>query len=107
MTTRSILLTVLNIISSLVGIVIGARIILLLIGANPVTPIVAWINNVSSALIYPFNGLFENLVLSSQSVIDITALVALLVYAIVFSIAHRLITMATHDEYVTEVHSHI
>jgi len=107
MTTRSILLTILNILSSMVGIIIGARIIFLLVGANPSTPIVTWINNVSSALIYPFIGLFQNIALSSQSVIDVTAIVALIVYAIVFSLAHRLISMTTHDEYVAEAHSHV
>lgn len=107
MTTRQILLTILNALSTFVGIVIGLHTTFLLLGANQSTPIVAWINNVSATFTYPFRGLFADIQLASGSLIDITAIIALVAYAILFSILYKLIYYLTHNEIVTEVQSHI
>lgn len=80
-----ILYTIVGIIEGLVGL----RIILRLLGANPGSLIVDWIYGWSTPLVAPFAGVFgqEATVAGpgvvTQSVFDWSALVALLVYGII------------------------
>lgn len=110
MTTRSILLFILNLFSTFVGVVIGARILLLMFGANQAVPIVAWINRASDVFIYPFSGLFQSVLVSGRSVIDLNAIIALIAYAIVFALLYRLVFFLTRTTVETDMgpmHSHI
>jgi len=110
MTTRSVLLTILNVLSAIIAIILGGRILFALVGANPSSPVVTWVNNISQTFLYPFSGLFQSIILNSRSAIDVTAIVALLVYALLFSFLYRLIYYLTHSTTIsdTEVrHSHI
>jgi YggT family protein len=83
--------TLVNIIFSVVELFIAARIIFKLLGANPYTPFVGWIYGISSGLIYPFANIFPSPVLRGGFVLEIPALVALLVYAVIAYIIFRLI----------------
>jgi uncharacterized protein YggT (Ycf19 family) len=107
MTLRSTLLTILNILSAFIALILAARIIFLFVGANQSTPAIVWINNISNFFLYPFRGLFHTIVLNANSVIDVTAIVALLIYAIVFSILYRLVYMLTRPTIgTTEIRTH-
>jgi hypothetical protein len=62
---------------------LGLRFVFNLIAANPSTPFVAWIYQLSNSLIYPFSGIVPNFTFGS-GVFDMVALISLLAYAIVF-----------------------
>ena len=102
MTTRSILLTILNILSTFVGLVIGAHILIGILGVNDSVPIVQWINSVSASLTSPFQGLLSNIVLSEGSFIDLNAVIALIVYSLIFSLIYRLIARVSEPTVVEE-----
>ena len=76
---------------------IGLRFILRLVGANPNSGFVEWIYSWSTPFVAPFAGIFgqESTVplqeagVVTQSVFDWTALIALVVYAIIFGLIGR------------------
>ncbi len=103
MSIRQVLLTILNILSAFIALVIGARILFLLLGANQTTPAIVWVNGLSNVFLYPFRGLFQTIILNSRSAIDVTAIVGLLIYAIIFSILYRIVFMLTRDDITTGV----
>ncbi len=106
MSTRQVLLTILNILSAFIALVIGARILFLLLGANQSTPAIVWVNSLSNVFLYPFRGLFQSIILNSHAAIDVTAIVGLLIYAIIFSILYRIVFMLTRDDLGAGVRTH-
>lgn len=106
MSLRQVLLTILNILSAFIALVIGARILFLLLGANQSTPAITWVNSLSNVFLYPFRGLFQTIILNSHSAIDVTAIVGLLIYAIIFSILYRIVFMLTRNDLGTSVSTH-
>jgi hypothetical protein len=79
--TRNFLVTITNIVMGAVDFILGARIVLYFLGANPATPFVDWIYSLSFGLTAPFRGLLPDLFLGTTPV-DTTALVALTVYSL-------------------------
>lgn len=74
-----------GIINTIVGIIelfLLVRIVLELLGANAAAPIVAWTYAVSGAFMGPFVGAFPGLYLTSNSVLDVVAVVAMIGYAL-------------------------
>ncbi|HVT01307.1 MAG TPA: YggT family protein [Patescibacteria group bacterium] len=108
--TRYILIRIVNIIGGIVGFILATRIVLILFSANSSTPIVAWIYSVSGALVYPFEGIFRSLSFGFGT-LDLSALVALLVYAVLFTVLTNVINSLTlpliHEDDAGHVHSHI
>ena len=67
----------------LIQLVIGARIVLLLLDAREANAIVSWILNVSQVFVSPFEGILKTDALhAAGSVLDVTALVAFVGWAI-------------------------
>ncbi len=88
------------IVSAIVGVIEGLvalRFVFRLLGANPSNAFVDWIYQWSTPLVSPFAGIFgRNATISgqgfvTQSVFDWTALIALVVYAIIGGIVIRLV----------------
>lgn len=81
-----------------IGLVTGFRFVLLLVGANPSAPFVAWIYNWSEPFVAPFSGILgqQSVVAGqgavAQSVFDWTALVAVVVYAVIAALLARLVS---------------
>jgi uncharacterized protein YggT (Ycf19 family) len=81
--------------------VIVALIILLLgfflqlFGANPDAPFAEWLYRGLRRVMAPFRGLFEPVALDGRSVLDISILFAMLVYAIVGLALHAFIEWLT------------
>jgi uncharacterized protein YggT (Ycf19 family) len=81
--------------------VIVALIILLLgfflqlLGANPDAPFAEWLYRGLRRVMAPFRGLFEPVALNGRSVLDVSILFAMLVYAIVGLALHALIEWLT------------
>ncbi len=78
-----ILIFLVSLVFGLVEFIIALRILLKLLGANPSTPFVNWVNEVSNSLIYPFQGIFPSPVLTGGFVLEMSSVIALLVYAII------------------------
>ena len=88
--------TIINIVFTVIELLIGARVILRLLGANPFTPFVNWVYTLSSALISPFANIFPSPVLRGGFVLDIPAIVGLLVYAILAYVIFQLIEFLSY-----------
>lgn len=64
-----------------IEIIIGLRVLLLLIGANPASPFAALIYNLSDMLLVPFAGLVGTPTAGGM-VLEISSIIAMLVYAL-------------------------
>ncbi len=96
MSASRILLNFLNLVFGLIEVIIALRIILRFLGANPSTPFVRWINDASSSLIYPFQNIFPSPVLNGGFVLEMSAVIALVVYAIIAYIISGLISFVSY-----------
>ncbi|MBI4100004.1 YggT family protein [Candidatus Microgenomates bacterium] len=81
---EAILLSILDVVMGIVAFLVGLRFLFRLAAANPATPFVAWIYQASAAIMTPFAGIFPNQSLGSGAVLDSTAFVSLLFYALIF-----------------------
>ena len=86
MSASATILRLVNIILWFIGGLLGLRILLKFFGANPATPFVDWVYETSAPLLAPFVGIFPNPSLEGGFVIEISALFALIIYAIIGSV---------------------
>lgn len=77
---RNIVIGLIDLTLAVVSFFIGFRILFKFFTANPQTPFVAWVYQVSETFIYPFNGIFPNLQIQAGAVFDIAAIISLLSY---------------------------
>lgn len=81
----------------LIELLLAARFILLLVGANAASPAVAWVYTWSGPFAEPFAGMFGQHVTVAgpgvvyQSVFDWTTLIALVVFALIGGILVRIL----------------
>ena len=61
---------------------IGIRVILLLIGANPANPFTAFVYQLSELFLWPFRGIVGNPAFQNY-VLEITSLIAMIVYPLI------------------------
>ena len=61
---------------------IGMRVILLLIGANPANPFTAFVYQLSELFLWPFRNIVANPAFQNY-VLEITSLIAMIVYALI------------------------
>lgn len=94
--TSRVVLTIINFIFGLIELILLLRIVLELFAANPLTPFVSWTYSVSTTLLYPFQGIFPSPVLRGGFVLDISAIVALLVYTIIAYLISELIRFISY-----------
>ena len=62
------------------------RLVFKLLGANPQSPFVSFIYSISQAFLSPFSGIFQSAVtkgFETQSVLEPTTIIAMIVYAVV------------------------
>ena len=67
-------------------VLLAFRLVFKLLGANPQSPFVSFIYSVSQAFLSPFSGIFRSAVtkgLETQSVLEPTTIIAMIVYAVV------------------------
>lgn len=89
---------IIYVIGGIIETLVGLRFLFEVLGANPAAPFVAWIYNWSTPLVAPFSGIFgQNPVITGQgavtsSVFDWTAVVAFIVYGIIFSLISAVVT---------------
>jgi hypothetical protein len=90
-------------IGGIIEALVGLRFIFRLLGANPDATFVHWIYSWSTPLVAPFAGIFgQNATVVSgagvvtQSVFDWTALIAFVVYGLIFGLLARLFARPVH-----------
>lgn len=66
--------------------ILGTAFVMGLLGANADTPFAAWIFARAGSLMTPFNGIFDPIVLTGDTVIQTSLLFAAVVYAVLGSV---------------------
>ena len=75
-----------NFVFTIIEILLGLRFIFRLFAANSSAPFVDWLYRTSGVLVSPFHGIFTEPVIDAHFVFDITALIALVIYSLLFSL---------------------
>lgn len=91
MYTARVILVLTDFIFGLIESILGLRILLELLGANPLTPFVSWLYEISRTLLYPFQNIFPSPVLRGGFVLDMSSVVALFTYAFLAYLLSELI----------------
>ncbi|HEY1064440.1 MAG TPA: hypothetical protein VGE30_04085 [Candidatus Saccharimonadales bacterium] len=93
------LAAILYAIGGAIELLVGFRFLFRLLGANPNNAIVEWVYDWSGPFVAPFAGIFGQDATSvttqgtaTTSVFDSTALIALLIYGVVFALLTRVFT---------------
>ena len=79
----NIIIALVDFFVGLVELLLGLRVIFRLFAANPDNAFVNWIYNTSGDVMAPFRGIFPPAHLGNGHVLDISAIFAMIVYAIV------------------------
>ncbi len=77
------LIMLINIVVGIAEVFLGLRVLLKLFGANASNGFVQWVYSSSDVLLDPFRGIFPAKELSGSSVVDFSALFAMLIYGII------------------------
>lgn len=85
-----VLARIINGILAIIVFFLGFRILFQLFSANPNTPFVAWVYDISRVILAPFSGIFPSQSVG-QGVLDLPALIALIVYALLAQIVIALL----------------
>lgn len=96
---RRILAGLINFFVGLAVLFLGLRIVLRLFGANTDVPFVQWIYSSSGVLLEPFRGIFPTTVITPDHVLDFSALLALVIYALLGTLVLWLIHYLTPRSY--------
>jgi uncharacterized protein YggT (Ycf19 family) len=96
---KSYLMTLSNTVISILELLITLRILLKLLGARTAAPFVNWVYETSNPLLAPFEGMFPSSSISIGSVLEVSALFALLAYAFIGVLMESIILQLT-------VHTH-
>lgn len=83
-------------------ILLGLRVVFRLFDANASSGFVEWIYDASGSLLSPFRGIFPNVQVDPGNVLDVTALFAMLMYAIIGFALSYLVGSLTPRETVTK-----
>ncbi|WP_221566613.1 YggT family protein [Alkalihalobacillus sp. TS-13] len=70
-----------NLFMGIIEALILLRIVLKLFGANPYTPFVQWVYNLTIPLLSPFQNIFPTPVIQGRYELELTSIFALIVYA--------------------------
>jgi len=76
---------------------IALRFVLLLLGANQGSAFVDFIYGVSGVFVAPFYGMFNNTPTFGASVLDVSSIVAIVIYALVSWALVALVTLGTRN----------
>lgn len=83
MLTSSLLQRLIDFFVGLAVIILGLRVIFRLFDANGASGFVEWVYDTSGTLLDPFRGIFPNVQVDPGNVLDVSALFAMLMYAII------------------------
>jgi YGGT family len=86
----TIVARVIDVVAGVVELLLALRLVLELLGANAGAAFVAWIYQASDNLVAPFAGAFPSISLGNGSVLDLSAVLAMIAYAILAWLLIRL-----------------
>ena len=87
------IVTIVNLVFGVVEFMLAVRIVLELLGASAAAPFVAWVYIVTAGLATPFSGAFPSWDLGQGYVLDLSAIFAMIGYAIIGWIVVRLLSL--------------
>src|SRR3954467_4878269 len=93
MYTGNFLVALVDFFVGLAEAILGLRVLFRLFNANPTSPFVHWIYQTSSTLMDPFRGIFTAHEIARGYTLDISALFAMLMYAIIGGLLVALLGM--------------
>lgn len=97
MKRRPFLVYLVNLFMGIIEALILLRIILKLFGANPYTPFVQWIYNLTMPLLSPFRNIFPTPMIQGRYELELTSIFALIVYAFLSYFLVQFILMLNPD----------
>lgn len=97
-TTSSTVGSLVNFFVGLAGTLLLLRVLLRLFAANPASAFVDWIYDTSDFLLAPFRGIFPVEEISPGHVLDLPALFAIVMYALVGFLLMALVNALTPNE---------
>jgi uncharacterized protein YggT (Ycf19 family) len=104
---RGTVTAIANVLMTAVIFFLGLRIIFRFFEANPATPFVAWIYEVSGYLMNPFRGIFPQQG-TAAGIIEVPAIVALMVYALlVYFVTYIVNSLGTPAYHRDQTHGHV
>lgn len=80
----SLMRTFVSIVMTIIEVLLFLRLVFMLFGANASNGIVRWVYSVSNAFVAPFNGIFDDVVINGQYVLEIDAMIAWFFYLVVY-----------------------
>jgi hypothetical protein len=80
---RNWLTTIVSFLLGVLEVILGLRFVFRLLGANESSDFVTALYNFSHVFVAPFNGIFNDQTIGSQSVFELSTLVAMLIYALI------------------------
>jgi YggT family protein len=81
--------SIINLVIGLIEIVLGLRFLFKLIGATSTSGLIAWIYDVSAPFVEPFQGILPNISFGSRFVLELSTLIALLVFGLVAAVINQ------------------
>ena len=88
---------VIDLVFGIIELIIALRIVFELFNANPLTPFISWLYSTSASLIAPFSGIFPSPFIGNGFKLDLPALIALVIYAIIAYILSMLINFISYN----------
>lgn len=99
--TSNFLLSLVDVVVTLVEASLALRIILKLFAASRTAPFVQWVYETTEPLLAPFSGMFPSPSVSGGMVLEFSALFALIVYAFVGYLITQIVTALVDFEFKT------
>lgn len=87
-----------DLVFSVIGGLLLLRFVFKLFAANTQAPFVDWLYATTDIINSPFRGIFETPVIDGRFVFDITTLISLVLYALIFSLINYLFEVASGSE---------
>lgn len=84
-------------------ILLGIRLVLRLLAANPAAPIVDLLYTLTSIIITPFRGIFSDIYLRSGGIFDLVTITSMVGYPIIVYLIFELVNIITKDRDAEEI----
>ena len=84
-------------------ILLGIRLVLRLLAANPAAPIVDLLYTLTSIIITPFRGIFSDIYLRSGGIFDLVTITSMVSYPIIVYLIFELVNIIAKDRDAEEI----
>ena len=85
-----IIATIINFVIGIIELILALRFLFRLFGALPTSSLVNWVYSTSAPFVEPFVGILPNINFGARSVLELTTLVALIIFGIIAAIINNL-----------------